>query len=1366
MAGAVNTDARHAFLIDVAGDQHNTFVNYHDPLQTEKILARLQPVERGGHYHPPCMEGTRKDIFKGIGQWLDDIDAPNVLWLRGSPGAGKSTLASSLISTLSSQRRLGSSFCFRREDVPLSDPAVLWRTVAYDLAKFDLAFSTNLIQILKTGVVDPSRPDIASHFQYLIQEPLMKTYDDSSPSTIPVIVFDALDECGSDRSQTTQRGILLNTLTKWSHFPKTFKLIVTSRDERVPESFRAICFQIALPTGRDVSADANNDIRYFFEKRFGELGWTSMEWPGSKTLDELTARAAGLFQWAETVVKFLDQGIPVDQLEYVLSGDLGQGDNITKLYRQILEISFREASGRTHEVFRRVVALVVLAKVPLHFDDLPQFLLERKTSVRFILDKLSSVISFGSTDKRLTICHLSFSEFLCDRKRCPEQFFIDKGKESQELVAMCFRLMKNELKFNICNMETSHLANDQVDVLPARIEKNLRNPLLYSCKFWAAHLQDMTQGQDGHRAILTEVKDFLHARFLFWLEVMSLTKEVPAATVALSTAIPWIEVSSCLTVTFTVANIDSQMFDPTLSAFARDARQFVLTFNTPISASAPHIYLSALPFSPPQSLVAKRYRSQFPNTLAVVSGLNQSWPGVVNIFQGHSKEVNSVAFSPDGKRIASGSSDTTIRIWDVETGRMVTSPFEGHTSEVYSVAFSPDGNCVASGSWDKTIRIWDAETGQIIAGPFEGHTGHIYSVAFSSDGKQVASGALDNTIRIWDVKTGQISAGPLEGHKSGVYSVAFSPNGNRIVSGSGDNKIRIWDTKTGQTITEPFKDHTEPIYSVAFTADGRRVVSGSWDKRVCIWDAETGQIIAGPIKGHVGPVHCVAISQDGKQVASGSWDKTVRIWDAETGQLTAGPFEGHMNIVASVAFSPDGKRVVSGSWDRTIRMWDVKTGVVVTESFKGHTMPVNSIAFSPDGKRLASGAWDKTVRIWDAATGQLVTSPFQGHTESVYSVAFSPDGKWVASGSWDKTIHIWDAETRQIVAGPFKGHTHYIYSVAFSSDGMRVVSGSWDNSIRIWDVESGQMVSSPFEGHKVSVNSVAFSPSGKRVVSGSGDKTIRIWDVETGQMVASPFEGHTDYVYSVAFSPDGKRVVSGSWDKTIRIWDAETGQIIAGPFEGHTDHIYSVAFSPDGKRVVSGSEDKTVRIWDAETGENTIGPFEGHTESVNAVAFSPNGKQVASGSWDNTIRIWDATPNLSSHMRTHLAVLISAGGGLALSSHLVVQQFKSGSSDGWVASASDDHLLFWVPPPYRGRVCGIESLVICGKHATRLDFSRFVHGSNWTQCYSPCTQSSPPIHNEEPCSQTKQRDQVPKRQLESEGNPQRATAALEPPGQL
>jgi len=594
-----------------------------------------------------------------------------------------------------------------------------------------------------------------------------------------------------------------------------------------------------------------------------------------------------------------------------------------------------------------------------------------------------------------------------------------------------------------------------------------------------------------------------------------------------------------------------------------------------------------------------------------------------------SEGVNSIAFSPDGKYVLSGSDDSTVKLWDVASGREIRT-FSGHTNRVYSVAFSPDGKQIISGGGygDNTIKLWDVASGWEIR-TFSGHNEAVESVAFSPNGKYILSGSEDKTIKLWDAATGR-EIKTFIGHKDHVNSVAFSPDGKQILSGSGsyddsDNTVRLWDIASGREI-KTFSGHTEYITSVAFSPDGKQVLSGSWDSMVKLWNISSGQELR-TFSENEDSVVSVAFSPDGKQVLSGSFGHTIKLWDVASGRKIKTFSDGGVSI-----FSPNGKQILSISGNNLssniIKLWDIASGSVI-RTFSGHSDDVNDIVFNPNGKQVLSSSGNPldeegTIKLWDISSGKIIRT-FSEHLYGSYVVAFSPDGKQILSGSRDNTVKLWEiASGREIRA--FSGHSYGVNSVAFSPDGKQALSGSDDTTVKLWDVASGKEIRT-FSGHSYDVISVAFSPDGKQALSGSLDKTVKLWDVASGKEIRT-FSGHTNQVNSVVFSPDGKQILSGSGsgnyestDNTVKLWDAASGKEIR-TFSGHTNWVTSVAFSPDGKQALSSSFDKTVKLWNVSNGQE-IRTFKGHNSYVRSVAFSPNGKQILSCSEDGTIRLWD-----------------------------------------------------------------------------------------------------------------------------------------------
>ncbi|KAF8751486.1 WD40 repeat-like protein [Rhizoctonia solani] len=668
------------------------------------------------------------------------------------------------------------------------------------------------------------------------------------------------------------------------------------------------------------------------------------------------------------------------------------------------------------------------------------------------------------------------------------------------------------------------------------------------------------------------------------MEVVNLTKNIRYATSIIQSAEKW-----C-----TERDVPEHV-----TRLAHDASQFVSVYaNHPVSQSTPHIYASMLPFWPQSQPLSAAYMPRASGLVQPTgTAIDRRRLALIATWKVSTRSVKSMSLSRDGRRLVAPTADS-IEVYDTTTGESVVSLAEERTKNVDYVAISPDGSKVAFSRYEGTPYVWDTANGGTVTQLLpDGVSGGI-SLAFSPDGSRIACG-LDNG-KVYICALGQdVSAhGPLTGNTTYVLSVVFSSDGFHLASGSSDNTVRVWDVKTSQPVGTPFEGHTDLVLSVCSCPTDSRIALGSHDKTIRVWDPQTGQTVLGPLTGHSSYVSCVAFSHNGAFIASGSADNTIRVYDTRTGHTVLGPLEGHTDCIRSVIFSPDSTRLFSCSEDGTVRVWNVQdidtSNPVPTAS--PLSSPILCIRYSRSGTRLVSGSVDGSIHVWDVATGQLVLGPLRGHEYPVLSVDYSADDRHPRTdgGAWQ-----------------------FGELCAILTDSTAVVSGSYDGTVRIWDVSTGQQVTRLFKGDSA-IWSVGISPDGHRVVCGLGDGNIVVLDRHSGATLVRPMDAYGNWVGLVEFSPDGKRLVSGSDDKSVVIWDAETGKqlVVCGESGGaHSDSVYSVSFSPNGLYVASGSNDHTVRVWDSENGKLIHGPLKAHTDIVPSIQFSPGGSHLVSCSW-------------------------------------------------------------------------------------------------------------------------------------------------------
>jgi WD40 repeat protein len=561
---------------------------------------------------------------------------------------------------------------------------------------------------------------------------------------------------------------------------------------------------------------------------------------------------------------------------------------------------------------------------------------------------------------------------------------------------------------------------------------------------------------------------------------------------------------------------------------------------------------------------------------------------------GPDQSVNGVAFSPDGKLLATADADGTVQLWNPATRQPVGAALPAASGDrVNGVTFSPDGKLLATADADGAVQLWNLATRQPVGTPISPVSRSTADgVAFSPDGRLLAIAESDGTVRLWNVAADQPIGTLVPTDPRGVvFGVAFSPDGKLLATADVDGAVQLWNPATRQPVGTalPADPRGSTVFGVAFSPDGKLLATADVDGAVQLWNPATRQPVGTPIS----PVSRssadgVAFSPDGRLLAIAESDGTVRLWNVAADQPvgTALPADPR-GAVFGVVFSPDGKLVATAGTDGTVRLWSTATGQPVgTPLPAGAYGRENEMAFSADGRLLATAESNGTVRLWNTATGQPVGIPIPTDLHStVFEMAFSPDGELLATASLSGTVRLWNTATGQPVGTPFStgtGPNPGVSGVAFSPDGKLLATAGIDGTVRLWNTATSQAVGASIPAPPLgTVNGVAFSPDGKLLAIADSNGTVRLWNPVTDQAVRTPIPADPGgAVEGVAFSPDGTLLATADNNGTVGLWSTATGQPVGAPIPADPGGaVEGVAFSPDGTLLATADSTGTVQLW-------------------------------------------------------------------------------------------------------------------------------------------------------------------------------------------
>ncbi|KAL4734411.1 hypothetical protein BDV11DRAFT_174791 [Aspergillus similis] len=1197
-------------------------------------------------HKPLCLEGTQTHTLKQIGDWCKDPEAKPIFWLKGMAGTGKTTISRTFASacrdgtplvapeySLPHTFYLAASFFFDRTKPDRNNAGKVFPTISRTLADVLPDLRDHICEAI-TKNPNIGNESLSRQWEHLIFQPLMEW--ERQQELLPLVlifVLDAMDECQNERDLR----LIFQLMSQVRQF-KTIRLrvLITSRPE-VPEVLDKVSTTV---TGED-------DITIYIMHELAEIRKKhpgSEDWPEPAKTKMLIEQSDGLFIYAATACRFLAGARSRSQLDKRLdmifdrriAGASPQG-SLDQIYTHILQFAIsgedilEEEKEELANLFRQSVGSIIILFEPIGVAALSGLLGMSQPSIEDTIQNLHSLLAVPADDQMpVKLLHLSFRDFLLDSERCLDPGFrVDEAKQHETLLHRCLEIMSSGLRQDICSLGHPGALATEVD--PLIVAQCIPAHLHYACVHWINHLKGSKAQPGDHGSVYT----FLKTHFLYWLEAMALIGKSGDGVQKIREL--WDYLSS------SPSNAHSEV----LRQLVYDATRFSLTFKGIIATAPLQTYASALVFTPETSVIRRLFTGLIPSWVCQLPTVDAHWDALVQTLEGHSGFVNEVDFSPDGRFLASASSDGTVRLWAISTGEAV------HVWEnkprVWRVSFSPNGRILAAAFSDLPMRLWDIETGALL-NELGDYSAEVMVVKWLSNGRTLVSTSRTGRFALWDVETGGllrcIDLGDGFGHVA-----CISPAGDLVAwLDYMGNTLHLSSVNGGST-TEP-KVFQVSGHGADISPGGKLLAFKSSGDGLGIWDVDTGQLVR-RVEGlegefnHVGWMNAVAFSPDGTLVAAvketNSGNGKLRLWDVASGSLLHS-FTLYRDSVRAVKFSADGSRVLCTLAQLGLRVWDVTTGSPLQTLSHPN---ITDVKISPEGGYVATASTDHTIRIWDATVLSPATPEKQNEDgvdlTEIEALVRSPQGDLIAL-----VFSCGRVEVRRVASGNCVSQFHpegYVGMIAFSPIGKYIVSHSSDRTpVCVWDVQAGVMLHAFGKGSLwfsvVFLDDERLAAAGKILQEhewnchASDPIKVHIWDPTIGAL-DDTLAGDPMDIDEMAFAPDGALLATVSKDKSksesIFLWDVPKRvqlRRLERP-EYYSIGSKTLIFSPGNRFLAAAAENRTgLSLWDVPSGK-LLQVLKIPGSGKRTVAFSPDGNSIAASSADKGTVIWDVLTGIN-----------------------------------------------------------------------------------------------------------------------------------------